>query len=575
VDQRTTQQATSVAEGFLDLLASRGIAYIFGNAGTDFPPLIEAIARSQHLGRTIPRPIVVPHENVAVAMAHGYWMVTGRMQAVMVHVGLGTANAINGLFNAARLNVPMLLAAGRTPITEAGVFGGRNNYINWAQELFDQAGMLRELVKWEYELRHPTQLQTVVDRALAIARSEPAGPVYLTLPREVLAATLPGSEPSRQPLLQPTAPPAPDPHAVDTLAAWLTEARRPVLVSSSAGNDPRLWPALAQLAQRLAVPIVQYRPRYMTLASTHPMHCGYDPTPMLRDADLIVTLDSDVPWIPDVLDRPLDARVVHIGFDPLFVRYPVRGFRADLAIVGSPTAAIAGVLSALGPAADSGETVRARREEVMRRRRSLAPQTAFAPGDVAKTMTPRWVTACLDRAKDDSTILINEYPLVLEELTIDSPGKYFCHSPAGGLGWAMGAALGVKLAKPEATVIAAIGDGAYMFGNPTPTHMVARALGLPVLLVICNNRRWGAVHRATLSMYPQGHAAGEADPPFSCLEPSPDFEQIVRASGGHGERVEDPAELPAAIRRALAVVREEGRQAVLNVVCEAVYARSS
>ncbi len=575
MDQRTTQQATSVAEGFLDLLASRGIDFIFGNAGTDFPPLIEAIARAQHLGRTIPRPIVVPHENVAVAMAHGYWMVTGRMQAVMVHVGLGTANALNGLFNAARLNVPMLLAAGRTPITEAGVFGGRNNYINWAQELFDQAGMLRELVKWEYELRHPTQLATVVDRALAIARSEPAGPVYLTLPREVLAATLPGSEPGHQPLLQPTAPPAPDPHAIATLAAWLREARRPVLVSSSAGNDPQLWPALAELAQRIALPIVQYRPRYMTLASTHPMHCGYNPTPLLRDADLIITLDSDVPWIPDELGQPPDARVVHIGFDPLFVRYPVRGFRADLAIVGSATAAIAGVLSALGPDAGAGANVTARREEIARRRRSLAPQSEFPRGNVPKSMTPRWVTACLERAKDDSTILINEYPLVLEELTVDAPGRYFCHSPAGGLGWAMGAALGVKLAKPEATVIAAIGDGAYMFGNPTPTHMVARALGLPVLLVICNNGRWGAVHRATLSMYPQGYAAGETAPPFSCLEPSPDFEQIVRASGGYGERVEDPAELPAAISRALEIMREEGRQAVLNVICEAVYARSS
>ena len=134
MDQRTGQTLDSVAERYLDLLASRGIDFIFGNAGTDFPPLIEALAQARHTGRPTPRPIVVPHENVAVAMAHGYYMVTGRMQAVMVHVGLGTANAINGLFNAARLNIPMLLAAGRTPINEGGVFGGRNNYINWAQE---------------------------------------------------------------------------------------------------------------------------------------------------------------------------------------------------------------------------------------------------------------------------------------------------------------------------------------------------------------------------------------------------------------------------------------------------------
>jgi acetolactate synthase I/II/III large subunit len=265
---------------------------------------------------------------------------------------------------------------------------------------------------------------------------------------------------------------------------------------------------------------------------------------------------------------------VHAGFDPLFTRYPVRGFRSDLAITGSTTTLMRRLSAALRSKPASINGVGARREEVARLRRTLAPASAFAAGEVPKEMTARWVTACLERAKDDTTVLLNEYSLVLEELSIQKSGQYFCHSPAGGLGWAMGAGLGVKLAKPEATVIAVVGDGSYMFGNPTPTHMVSRALGLPMLFVICNNGRWGAVHRATLSMYPQGHAAAEAEPPFSCLEPSPDFEHIVRASGGYSERVEDPGELPAAIERALKAVRE-GRQAVLNVICEAVYARTS
>ncbi|MEW6453307.1 MAG: thiamine pyrophosphate-requiring protein [Pseudomonadota bacterium] len=574
MDQRTGQTLDSVAERYLDLLASRGIDYIFGNAGTDFPPLIEALAQARHTGRPTPRAVVVPHENVAVAMAHGYYMVTGRMQAVMVHVGLGTANAINGLFNATRLNIPMLLAAGRTPITEGGVFGGRNNYINWAQEMFDQAGMVRELVKWEYELRDPVQLQTVVDRALAIAQSEPRGPVYLTLPREVLAAPAGQSELAPSATQLPAVASEPDPAAIEQLSAWLAEAKRPLIVTASAGNDPALWPALAEFAETYAIPVVQYRPRYMALPTDHPMHCGYNPIPLLRDADLVLTLDCDVPWIPDELGRDLQAKVVHAGFDPLFTRYPVRGFRSDLAIVGSTTALMQRLSSALRAKPGSTSGVKARSEEVARLRRKLAPASAFAAGEVPKEMTSRWVTACIERAKDDTTVLLNEYPLVLEELTIQRPGEYFCHSPAGGLGWAMGAALGVKLAKPEATAIAVIGDGCYMFGNPTPMHMVSRALGLPVLIVICNNGRWGAVHRATLSMYPQGHAAAEDEPPFSCLEPSPDFEHIVRASEGHSERVEDPCELPAAIERALKAVRE-GRQAVLNVICEAVYARTS
>ena len=190
-------------------------------------------------------------------------------------------------------------------------------------------------------------------------------------------------------------------------------------------------------------------------------------------------------------------------------------------------------------------------------------------------MTNRWVTHCLSQAKDDDTVVINEYPLVLEALSVRKAGTYFSHSPAGGLGWAMGAALGVKLARPEATVVACVGDGTYMFGNPTPFHFVSRAQSLPVLTLVFNNRRWGAVHRSTLSLYPRGHAAQEVEPPFSTLEPTPDYEKLVQASGGYGEKVTDPSALPAALERALHAVRTEKRQAVLNLITEIDYARTS
>ena len=125
--------------------------------------------------------MTVPHENVAMAMAHGYYRISGKPAAVMVHVTVGTANAINGIINAARDNIPVLLAAGRTPLTETGSIASRNRPIHWGQEAFDQGGMLREYVKWDYELRGGQPVGAVVDRALDIAMSEPRGPVYLTL----------------------------------------------------------------------------------------------------------------------------------------------------------------------------------------------------------------------------------------------------------------------------------------------------------------------------------------------------------------------------------------------------------
>ena len=189
MDARTLHPETA-AEAYLELLKDRGIEVFLGNAGTDFASLVEAFAKLDGQGRT-PRPLVVPHEFVAVSMAHGYYVAGGRPAAVMVHVNVGTGNAATAVITASRANVPILMSAGRTPITEEGLTGSRDLHIHWAQESFDQAAMLREYVKWDYELRTPVQLEAVVDRALEMMHAEPRGPVYLTLPREVLA-TPPG-----------------------------------------------------------------------------------------------------------------------------------------------------------------------------------------------------------------------------------------------------------------------------------------------------------------------------------------------------------------------------------------------
>ena len=190
-------------------------------------------------------------------------------------------------------------------------------------------------------------------------------------------------------------------------------------------------------------------------------------------------------------------------------------------------------------------------------------------------ITGKWLSACMNRLLDERTILVNEYPTVLEEMVITEPGRYFGNASAGGLGWGMGAALGAKLAAPDRTVICAVGDGAYMFGNPTAAHYVSEAMRLPVLFIIANNARWAAVHRSTLATYPKGFASATKAPPFATLEPSPRFEHVIQASGGHGERVTEPQELMPALERAMKVVVDEKRQALLNVCLEASYVKTS
>jgi Thiamine pyrophosphate-requiring enzymes [acetolactate synthase, pyruvate dehydrogenase (cytochrome), glyoxylate carboligase, phosphonopyruvate decarboxylase] len=177
------------------------------------------------------------------------------------------------------------------------------------------------------------------------------------------------------------------------------------------------------------------------------------------------------------------------------------------------------------------------------------------------------VSHCIDRAKDPHSIVINEYTLFLEHCSFESPDLYFGSSSASGLGWGAGAALGAKLARPQSQVIAVLGDGAYMFCNPAAAHHASALHGLPVLFVVMNNAMWGAVQRSTFAMYPDGLASKSNAPPFVGLGKLPAFERICEAAGGYGERVEDPAALPGALQRALTVVRNEGRQALLNVIC--------
>jgi acetolactate synthase-1/2/3 large subunit len=430
--------------------------------------------------------------------------------------------------------------------------------------------MLREYVKWDYELRTPAQLEAVLGRALALSKGEPPGPVYLTLPREVLAAPWPEGALAPSGGEGALAPPHPDPQALAEAARILAHAERPLVITSSLGRSPRAVEALGTLARRFALPVVSFRPRYLNLPADHPMHLGFEPGPTLEQADAVLVVECDVPWIPSRQGPPADCPVIHVGADPLFARYPVRSFPWRLAITATAEAALPALAEAL--AAHEQATaglIQARRERTARVRQTLEAVWARALEQSQRQapLSPVWASRCLAEAVGTEGILVNEYPLSTEQLGQSRPGSFFGSSPAGCLGWGLGAALGAKLAAPDRVVAAALGDGSYLLGNPIPCHFVARAQGLPILTVVFNNAMWGAVKRATLAMYPEGHAARSDRMPLTHLDPPPDYELLVQSCGGHGERVERPEHLEPALQRALRIVREEKRQALLNVIC--------
>ncbi len=568
ITKPVTVAVETVGQAYLEILRARGVKYFFGNSGTDFGPIIDGLAKFAAEGKEHPKPITVPHEFVAVSMAQGYAMATGEPQVVMVHVIVGTGNASAAVMNASRLNVPMIFSAGRTPLTEEGLRGSRSNFIHWGQESFDQGSLLREFTRWDYELRNAEQLEAVVDRALEMALGTPQGPVYLTLPREVLAQKMDSVtiHPFRKAKTEASQPST---ESIQRTVETLRQATNPLIVTGRLGSDPTAVGALVTFAEALVAPVVTPASPFVSFPNTHDYHLGVSSAPYIKDADVVVVIECDVPWYPHQGKPPDEAKIIQIARDPNYSGIPIRSFPKDISIGGDPRLGLQQLARELssGPKNDKrlierAERIRAKHKQY---REGLKQRAEKASGQ--RPISHAWLAHCVDHIRDGDTIVLSDHGIGNEMLSLDEPETYYGGSPAGGLGWGIGGGLGIKLARPKKTVIVTVGDGTYMFNNPTACHFVSEAYDLPLLTIVCNNAIWNSSKAATQQVMPDGWAVSTGTFPLCELSPSPRYEMIVAAHGGHGEMVDDPQQLLPALKRALKVVREEKRQAVLNVIC--------
>ena len=293
-----TERYYTTSTAFLEALSEAGISYIFANLGSDHPGIIESFAQAKADRREdeLPKLIICPHETVALSAAHAYAMVTGEPQAVVVHVDSGTQNVGGMVNNAMRGRVPVLVFAGTVPYTQDGELpGSRTEFIQWIQDVRDQRGILRNYVKYDNELRTGRNVKQLVHRALQIARSEPAGPVYLTGAREVMEERIepyqvdPGSYP-------PVAPAALTAEVTAEIATALAGARHPLIVTSYLGRDPAAVPSLVALSELLAVPVLEAMAYHVNFPADHPLHAGFQyhstgQNPVLAEADAAVWYD--------------------------------------------------------------------------------------------------------------------------------------------------------------------------------------------------------------------------------------------------------------------------------------------
>lgn len=566
VDESAELPEGTTAEQLLRLLALRGVELFASNSGTDFTPLIDALAKLEEEGGRPPlRVVAAPHENTAIAIAHGHALLSGRPQAVMAHVNVGTANMGLGLINARRARVPMLVLAGRTPWYEEGMPGVRTNFVQWGQDTFDQGGYFREFTKWDHELKGPHALDTILDRALAIAGSAPQGPVYLTLPKEPLCQPAQARAVPAAPRQRPARPARPDSIAVESACRLLRGASSPLVITADLGRHPGGPEALVRFARAAGAGVVEHGKRnFFNFPTEDPHHLGFEPGELCARADLIVVVESPVPWIPALARLGRVPPVISLGVDPLFADLPMRGFPADLALAGDPVEILRELADELAP----GGPPPARADLAAEHERLFGAARARARADAGRErITKAYLSLCIGELAGDDEVIFNEYDLDPWLVPRRCPASWFENSVASGLGWSLGAALGAKIAAPERTMLVTVGDGAYLFNTPLSAHHTAAAEGLPVCVVVFDDAAWSTIKRSTKGSHPEGAAVRTGRFPLCDFPIAPRYDKVAEAFGAVGLRVERPEELPARLREALALTRE-GRQVLVDVVCE-------
>jgi acetolactate synthase-1/2/3 large subunit len=568
----------SAAHYFLEGLVDLGVDYIFANLGTDHVSLIEEMARWDKEGRKHPEMVLCPHEVVAVHMAGGYALATGRAQAVLVHVDAGTANACMAIQNLFRYRLPVMLFAGRAPHTLHGeLTGSRDTYVHFVQDPFDIASIVRPYVKWEYSLPSGVVVKEALARASAFAQSDPPGPVYMMLPRETLAeewdeAEMPAYPPARYGSVQSGGV---EPARADAIAQALMAAENPIAIAAYLGRRPGAVAVLDRLARACGIRVAEFNPIDLNIPQDSPCFAGSDPLPLLEHADVGLLLDSDVPFVPQAARRAGAVKWIQIDIDPLKADFPMWGFATDMRIQGNCAIVLQQVLDAVEARADDAfrRRVAERIANWSGAREALAKRRATASANQGGSgaLNPAFVLATLSAKLSQADVVLNEAirngPILQEHVKRTQPQSYVGLA-GGGLGFSGGMALGLKLARPDRRIVQVIGDGGFHFSSPDSVYAVAQQYQIPILTVILDNGGWQAVKSAVQRVYPKGVAAETNQFQSRLLSGRQgevrDFSAVAKAFGAHGERVTEPGDLAAAIERCFATL-DDGKAAVLHV----------
>lgn len=549
----------AVVEAFRKL----GVEYILSSPGTEWAPVWEAMAKQIHRKKDGPKLLDVWHETLAVDMAAGYTLASGRMQGVLLHAGAGLLQGAMGIHSAFVAGVPMVVISG-----ESMTYGEQPEFdpgAQWIGNLSIVGGtthLVDSIVKYASVAGSPHTLYESIIRAGELAQRTPTGPTYLSVSTETLmGAWTPPANPR-------TVPAAPRmltaPEDIEKLAALLSKAKHPVVLTEGAGREVETYEALVALCEKFALPVVE-KPGalFANFPKDHPLYQGTDIKPFWNDMDLAIVVRARVPWYPPS-NRPPKAAVAIVDAVPHNSAMAYQSLQADMYLEGNAAQTLRDLADA---ATVDKAAVEARRKEFAAAHTAMAEKKSAAQAAARKKtpIDPVWLCASLNAALPKDTIYIDEVTshtaTLRQHLVWNQPQSLFTRQ--GGLGQGLGLSLGIKLAKPARQVVTLIGDGAFLYNPALGSLGASRDYNLPIMAVIFNNKKYAAMQGMHQKMYPDGIAA-EINVYHGTHINAPDFVKVAESVGGYGEQVADPEKLQDALKRGLEANRS-GKPAIIDV----------
>ena len=559
-------------EALLDSWRSIGIDYVFCASGSEWASVWEALARQKR--DATPGPVYMDfwHETVAVGMAIGYTLVTRRIQAVLLHAGAGLLQgsmAINGALLAC---VPMLVFS-----SEGVTFGERPGVdpgSQWYRNLSVVGGtrsLIAPTVKWSHEAASVETLYESVLRTAEIAQHAPAGPAYLGIPVETLLA--PWQPPRHRRSLPPPGRKISPQEEIAAATAMILEADNPIIITETAGRDPRATHALTTFCDLLAIPVIEPLSSVCgNFPRRHPLHLGGGNPQLLAQSDLVILINTRSPWYPPS-SKPVQAQTLVLDEAPQRPYMAYQVLHADRYLEGEVAHSLAAITAHAVDLGFDKSAIESRRARHAATHATLAQKITETEMRVRESsltdglIDPALLAASLRELTTQDSIFVDEtitHSQVLQQhLQLDAPGRYYYVQ--GGLGQGIAVALGVKLAARDKLVVLTLGDGSFIYNPLVASFAASRDQSLPILVVIFNNRKYLSMKQNLLRSYPGGLAA-QLDPmPGVSLDTQPELSAFVAPFGMLGLSVTRPDQLASALQRAIESVAA-GTTAVINVM---------